>query len=135
MYCRRISGRKIEMKKLIYFFFSLKYFFIVLFATLNAQEYPTDRLFMKHFNKVKCLQSVEERVNNLKTKREMTLEHELLLNKNIWYKIRTKLPLSPGEMKRLRNIQENGISSNKLSSKKLWAMKEKKFKVLRSKCK
>ena len=90
---------------------------------------------MKQFKKVKCLRSVEERVNRLKTKREMTLEHELLLNNNIWYKIRTKLPLSPGEMKRLRNLKKNGIASKKLNSKKLWLKKEKEFKVLRSKCK
>ena len=125
------------MKKSMYFF-SIFLGFVVVFLinfTIDAQEYATDRLFMKQFKKVKCLRSVEERVNRLKTKREMTLEHEFLLNNNIWYKIRTKLPLSPGEIKRLQNLRKNGFSSKKLNSKKLWAKKEKEFKFLRSKCK
>ena len=125
------------MKKIIFY---LKYIFLfscifLIKSSLEAQEYPTDRLFMKKFNKAKCLRSVEEIVNSLKTKRVMTLEHELLLNNNIWHKIRTKLPLSPGEMKRLRNLKENGMDTKNLNSKKLWAKKEKEFKVMRSKCK
>ena len=65
----------------------------------------------------------------------MTLEHENLLNNNIWYKIRAKLPLSSGEMKRFLNLRSNGIVSNKLTSKKLWAKKEKEFNLLRYRCK
>ena len=125
------------MKKLINFFVILLVFFVIFLVnfSLDAQEYATDRLFMKKFNKAKCVRSVEEIVNSLKTKRVMTLEHELLLNNNIWHKIRTKLPLSPGEMKRLRNLKENGMDTKNLNSKKLWAKKEKEFKVMRSKCK
>ena len=36
---------------------------------------------------------------------------------NIWNRIRTKLPLSPGELKRLFNLRENGFAKKKLSSK------------------
>ena len=103
--------------------------------SIDAQEYATDRLFMKHLKKASCLRIVEERVNNLKTKREMTLEHELLLNNNIWNKIRTKLPLSNGENKILFKLTAKVFLSKKLKSKKLWAMKEKEFNELRSKCK
>ena len=125
------------MKKLINFFVILLLFFIIFLVnfSLDAQEYATDRLFMKKFNKAKCLRSVEEIVNSLKTKRVMTLEHELLLNNNIWYKIRTKLPLSHGEIERLRDLKENGFASKNFNSKKIWAKKEKEFKVMRSKCK
>ena len=123
------------MKKKLFY---LKIFVLVFFfktLSIDAQEYATDRLFMKHLKKASCLRIVEERVNNLKTKREMTLEHELLLNNNIWNKIRTKLPLSNGEKKRLFKLRENCFSSKTLNSKKLWAMKEKKFNELRSECK
>ena len=65
----------------------------------------------------------------------MTLEHELHLNNNIWNKIRTKLPLSKGEKKRLFKLRANVFLSKTLNSKKLWAMKEKEFNELRSKCK
>ena len=90
---------------------------------------------MRHFKKTKCLISVQDRVRSMKKKREMTLEHEVLLNNNIWNKIRTNLPLSPGELKRLSDLKENGFTKKKLSSKKLWAIREKEFKTLRSFCK
>jgi len=102
---------------------------------LGAQEYATDRMFMKQFNKTKCIRSLEDRIDFLKNKREMTLEHEVLLNNNVWRKLRAKLPLSPGERKRLRLLKNKGFSSNRLTSKKLWAKKAAKFKVLRNKCK
>ena len=129
--------KKFKMKKLIYFFSIVLVSLIIFFTNffLYAQEYSTDRLFIKKYNKAKCLRSVEERVNSLKKKRVMTLEHELLLNNNIWYKIRTKLPLSHGEMERLRDLKENGFDSKNFNSKKIWAKKEKEFKVMRSKCK
>ncbi len=125
------------MEKLIYFLLRLGVSYIIFFTTITifGQEYATDRLFIKQYDKSKCLRAVEERVNSLKTKREMTLEHEFLLNKNIWNKIRTKLPLSPGEIKRLQKLKENGITSNKLTNKKFWAKKEKEFRALRSRCK
>ena len=124
------------MKKIILFLQSLTLILIFFYPylTIYSQEYPTDRLFIKQLKKTKCLRMIEERINSLKIKREMTLEHELLLNKNIWNKIRTNLPLSTGEMKRLRYLKKNDISSKKLTSKKLWAKKEKEFKALRSMC-
>ena len=73
--------KKVEMKKSIYFFSNVLVFIIVFFAkvSLHAQEYATDRLFMKQFNKVKCLRAVEKRVNILKTKRESGSTVPLLL--------------------------------------------------------
>ena len=137
MTIRLILETDFRMKKLFYFL-KLNVFLIVIILvipSLRAQEYPTDRIFMKQFKKTKCLRAVDKRVNSMKTRREMTLEHEVFLNNNIWNRIRTKLPLSPGELKRLFNLRENGFAKKKLSSKKLWAEKEKEFKVLRSKCK
>ena len=123
------------MKKKLFYFNIFFWGFFLKTLHIFAQEYPTDRLFIKNFKKARCLRIVEENVQNLKTKREMTLEHELLLNNNIWNKIRTKLPLSNGEKKRLFELRENGFSSKTLNSKKLWVMKEKKFNELRSECK
>ena len=90
---------------------------------------------MKLFKKTNCLRNVEDKIDSLKKKREMTLEHELLLNNNIWYKIRTNLTLSPSEIKRLLKLRENGFKLKKLNSKKLWEKKKNQFKVLRSSCK
>ena len=125
------------MKRLI-FPYTIKLVFTICFTTsfsLEAQEYATDRIFIKQFNKAKCIRSLEDKINLLKTKREMTLEHEVLLNGYIWTKLRAGLPLSPGERKRLLTLRNKGFSSKKLSSKKLWSQKSAEFKVLRKKCK
>ena len=102
---------------------------------LEAQEYATDRLFMKEFGKTKCRNMVENKIKSLKNNPVMTLEHEALLNQNVWSKLRLKLPLSPGEKLHLRKLKQKGIYSNKLSAKNIWARNAEKFKGLRHKCK
>ena len=110
--------------------------FILTTATsTEAQEYATDRLFIKEYSKTKCRSQVEGKINNLKINRVMTLEHEALLNQNVWSKLRLKLPLSPGEKAHLRMLKKKGVYSNKLSSKNIWARNAAKFKELRLKCK
>ena len=103
--------------------------------SLEAQEYATDRLFMKKFGKTKCRNMVENKIKSLKKNPVMTLEQEALLNQNVWSKLRLKLPLSPGEKLHLRKLKQKGIYSNKLSAKNLWARNAEKFKGLRHKCK
>jgi hypothetical protein len=112
--------------------------FLVILTTkypLGAQEYATDRLFMKEFGKTKCRNMVENKIKSLKNNPVMTLEHEALLNQNVWSKLRLKLPLSPGEKLHLRKLKQKGIYSNKLSAKNIWARNAEKFKGLRHKCK
>ena len=110
-------------------------FILTTSSSAEAQEYPTDRLFMKEFSKSKCRNLVEEKINSLKKKRVMTFEQEALLNQNVWSKLRLKLPLSPGEKAHLRKLKEKGLYSNKLSAKNIQIRNATKFKVLRHKCK
>ena len=112
--------------------------FVVIYITrcsVEAQEYATDRLFMKEFGKTKCRNMVEKKIKSLKNKPIMNLEHEALLNQNVWSKLRLKLPLSPGEKLHLRKLKKKGIYSNRLSAKSIWARKAENFKRLRHKCK
>ena len=131
----------ILIKKLRTLFFIIaKQSWIILFiltpaSATDAQEYATDRLFMKEFNKSICRRLVEKKINSLKKKRLMTLEQEALLNQNIWSKLRVNLPLSTGENAHLRKLKEKGIYSNKLSAKNIQIRNATKFKVLRNKCK
>ena len=132
---------KILIKKIrTSFVIILKQSFIFLFiltsaSSADAQEYATDRLFMKEFNKSKCRRLVEKKINQLKKEKVMTLEQEDLLKQNIWSKLRVKLPLSPGENSLLRKLKEKGVYSNKLSAKKIQIRNATKYKVLRHKCK
>ena len=112
-------------------------FFFILTAASSAvaQEYATDRLFMKEFSKTKCRSLAEYKINSLKIIRTMTLEQQALLNQNVWSKLRSNLPLSPGEKKHLRQLKKKGVSSTKLSSKNIWDRKAAQFREIRLKCK
>ena len=65
----------------------------------------------------------------------MTIEHEVLLIQNIWVKLRSNLPLSPGERKLLKKLKEKGIASKKMRSKEILKNKAIQFKEIRMKCK
>ena len=111
---------------------------LFLFSGTNsaeAQEYATDRLFMKQYKKTKCRNEAEKIIRKIKKRPEMNLEHEVLLIQNIWVKLRSNLPLSPGERKLLKKLKEKGIVSKKMSSKEIWKHKANQFKEIRMKCK
>ncbi len=100
----------------------------------EAQEYATDRLFMKQYKKTKCRNEAEKIIKKIKIRPEMNLEQEELLIQNIWVKLRSNLPLSPGEMKHLKKLKEKGIDSKKLKAKEISIHKAAQFKDMRMKC-
>ena len=111
---------------------------LFLFSGTNsakAQEYATDRLFMKQYKKAKCRNEAEKIIRKIKKRPEMNLEHEVLLIQNIWVKLRSNLPLSSGERKLLKKLKEKGIVSKKIRSKEIWKHKANQFKEIRMKCK
>ena len=111
---------------------------LFLFSGTNyaeAQEYATDRLFMKEYKKTKCRNEAEKIIKKIKKRPEMTLEHEVLLIQNIWVKLRSKLPLSPGERKLLKQLKEKGVVSKKMRSKEILKHRATQFKDIRMKCK
>ena len=101
----------------------------------EAQEYATDKLFMKQYKMTKCKNEAEKIIRKIKKRPEMTLEQEVLLIQNIWVKLRSKLPLSPGERELLKNLKEKGLVSKKIHSKKIWKHKASQFKDIRMRCK
>ena len=125
----------------INFFYCLNVWAVLmlfLFSGTNsakAQEYATDRLFMKQYKKTKCRNEAEKIIRKIKKRPEMNLEHEVLLIQNIWVKLRSNLPLSSGERKLLKKLKEKGIVSKKMRSKKIWKHKVNQFKEIRMKCK
>ena len=104
-------------------------------SSVEAQEYATDRLFMKEYSKAKCRNEVENKIRRLKNNRDMTLEHQEFLNRNIWSKLHTNLPLSRGEKKHLNDLKQKGIPLKKIRSKDYWAYNAAQFRALRLKCK
>ena len=111
---------------------------VFLFSGTNyteAQEYATDRLFMKQYKKTKCRNEAEKIIRKIKKRPEMNLEQEVMLIQNIWVKLRSNLPLSPGEKNLLKKLKEKGIVSKKMRSKEIWKHKATQFKDIRMKCK
>ena len=111
---------------------------LFLFSGTNyteAQEYATDRLFMKQYKKTKCRNEAEKIIRKLKKRPEMTLEHEVQLIQNIWVKLRSNLPLSSGERKLLKKLKEKGHVSKKIRSKEILKHRATQFKDIRMKCK
>ena len=101
----------------------------------KAQEYATDRLFMKHYQKTKCRNEAEKIIRKIKKRPEMTLEHEVQLIQNIWVKLRSNLPLSHGERRLLKKLKEKGLVSKKIRSKEILKHRATQFKDIRMKCK
>ena len=101
----------------------------------ESQEYATDRMFMKHYKKTKCKIEAEKIIRKIKKSTEMNLEQEVLLIQNIWVKLRSNLPLSPGERKLLQNLKEKGNVSKKIRSKEMLNHRATQFKDIRMKCK
>ena len=113
----------------------LMLFFLSGINYAEAQEYATDRLFMKQYKKTKCRNEAEKIIRKIKKRPEMNLEQEVMLIQNIWVKLRSNLPLSPGERTLLKNLKEKGIVSKKMRSKEIWKHKATQFKNIRMKCK
>ena len=140
MTLRKTHFKQLNKGKINFFFclHVLAILMIFLFSGTNsvkAQEYATDRLFMKQYKKTKCRNEAEKIIRKIKKRPEMTLEQEALLIQNIWVKLRTNLPLSPGERKHLKKLKEKGIVSKKMRSKEIWKHKATQFKDIRMKCK
>ena len=137
----RINHFKQLNKGKINFFYCLQVWTVLmlfLFSGTNsakAQEYATDRMFMKQYKKTKCRTQAEKIIRKIKNRPDMTLEHEVLLIQNIWVKLRSNLPLSSGERKLLKKLKEKGIVSKKMRSKEIWKQKATQFKDIRMKCK
>ena len=79
----------------------------------EAQEYATDRLFMKQYKKTKCRNEAEKIIRKIKKRPEMTLEQEALLIQNIWVKLRTNLPSVPEKESILKNSKKKALSQKK----------------------
>ena len=132
---KKLKKRNINFFLCIKFFIVFMIFLILGINSTEAQEYATDRLFMKHYKKTKCMNEAEKIIRKIKKRPEMTLEHEVQLIQNIWVKLRSNLPLSHGESKLLKKLKEKGLVSKKKRSKEIWKNKATQFKDIRMKCK
>ena len=132
---KQLNKRKINFFCCLHVWAVLMLFLFLGTNSAKAQEYATDRMFMKQYKKTKCRNEAEKIIRKIKKRPEMTLEHEVLLIQNIWVKLRSNLPLSSGERKLLKKLKEKGIVSKKMRSKEILKHKATQFNNIRMKCK
>ena len=140
MTLRKTHFKQLKMEKINFFccLYICVGLMLVMFSgtdSAEAQEYATDRLFMKQYKKTKCRNEAEKIIRKIKKHPEMTFEHEVQLIQNIWVKLRSNLPLSTGERKLLKKLKEKGIVSKKMRSKEIWKHRATQFNDIRMKCK
>tara|TARA_B100000945_G_C20383941_1_gene598694 strand:- start:524 stop:955 length:432 start_codon:yes stop_codon:yes gene_type:complete len=139
----KIIGNHFSQIKIknINFFFCLKIctilfiFFISEINPAEAQEYATDRMFIKQYKRTKCRNEAEKIIRKMKKIPKMTLEQEVLLIQNIWVKTRSNLPLTQGEKRLLKNLKEKGVSLKKRRSREIQQHNAAQFNEIRMKCK
>ena len=61
-------------------------FLILGINSAEAQEFATDRLFMKNYKRTKCRNEAEKIIRKMKKRPIMSLEQEVMLIQNIWVK-------------------------------------------------
>ena len=140
MKIRESQKKQSNKGKINFFYYLYIWAFLIPFLlsqtnSSEAQEYATDRLFMKQYKKTKCRNEAEKIIRKIKKRPETSLEHEVQLIQNIWVKLRSNLPLSPGERKLFKKLKEKGLISKKMRSKEIWKNKAGQFKNIRMKCK
>jgi len=134
-YFIQLKREKINYFSCLHIWAVIMLYLVTVTNSAEAQEYATDRLFMKQYKRTKCLNKAEKIIRKIKKRPEMTLEQEEFLNQNIWVKLRTKLPLSSGERRHLKKLKEKGIDSKKLKAKEISIHKATQFNDIRMKCK
>ena len=117
MTLRKTHIKQLNKGKINFFCCLHVWAFLMLFLfsgadSAEAQEYATDRLFIKQYKKTKCRNEAEKIIRKIKKRPEMTLEHDVLLIQNIWVKLRSNLPLSPGERKLLKKLKPAKIEAS-----------------------
>ena len=69
-----------------------------------AQEFATDRLYLRQHGKARCLRDVKEYVETERGRSEHTAEHDRLINNNIWYRFRKGVKLGEKQQQRFQEI-------------------------------
>jgi hypothetical protein len=71
---------------------------------IQAQEYATDRLFLKEHFKTNCRNKVQREVEEELERPQFTGEHQRMMELDAWNRKRKGIPLSYGQQHRLRQM-------------------------------
>ena len=100
-----------------------------------TQEYETDRIFIRQQSKNHCLVNVRDQIREHRKTRDMSDEHNKLINRHVWNRNRTGLEMSQNQQQRLNQLLKGNPGPKYLSFSQLIQKRERKYAKMKQNCK
>ena len=117
----------------------LKVFFVGLLTISPSmaltQEYETDRIFIRQQSKNHCLVNVRDQIREHRKTRDMSDEHNQLINRHVWNRNRTGLEMSQNQQQRLNQLLKGNPGPKYLSARQLMQKRERMYAKMKQNCK
>ena len=100
-----------------------------------TQEYETDRIFIRQQSKNHCLVNVKDQIRDHRKTRDMSDEHNKLINRHVWNRNRTGLQMSQNQKQRLHQLLKGNPGPKYLSARQLMQKRERMYAKMKQNCK
>ena len=100
-----------------------------------TQEYETDMIFIRQQSKNHCLVNVRDQIREHRKTRDMSDEHNKLINRHVWNRNRTGLEMSQNQQQRLNQLLKGNPGPKYLSARQLLQKRERKYAKMKQNCK
>ena len=100
-----------------------------------TQEYETDRIFIRQQSKNHCLVNVRDQIREQRKTRDMSDEHNQLINRHVWNRNRTGLEMSQNQQQRLNQLLKGNPGPKYLSARQLMQKRERMYAKMKQNCK
>ena len=100
-----------------------------------TQEYETDRIFIRQQSKNHCLVNVRDQIREHRKTRDMSDEHNQLINRHVWNRNRTGLQMSQNQQQRLNQLLKGNPGPKYLSARQLMQKRERMYAKMKQNCK
>ena len=100
-----------------------------------TQEYETDRIFIRQQSKNHCLVNVRDQIREHRKTRDMSDEHNKLINRHVWNRNRTGLEMSQNQQQRLNQLLKGNPGPKYLSARQLMQKREREYAKMKQNCK
>ena len=100
-----------------------------------TQEYETDRIFIRQQSKNHCMVNIRDQIREHRKTRDMSDEHNKLINRHVWNRNRTGLQMSQNQQQRLNQLLKGNPGPKYLSARQLMQKRERKYAKMKQYCK
>ena len=107
---------------------------VVFTSSVIAQEYETDRIFIRQQTKNHCLVDVQSQIRKMRKVRDMSDEHNQHLNLDVWNRKRTGLQMNQKQQKRLNHLLQGNSGPNYGNARQLQQKRQRRYAAINQKC-